>query len=196
MLGLGRLRFSQQMWMSMFFSITTQHSSVTIKINIYFVPILPHLLERVVQYKQESNANKLSNSNYWNCCHKSLLPLMWNVIKIVETITPSLKPGLYMIRGYDQRIWSETIASDRLRLSVNSSAIVCDRGRRTMVYSCDRLRLYVNSCAIVCDRVRSRSQAIAGIEPCSIRAIGCDRLRSSAIIYEQSSAIMRLECVP
>ena len=88
-----------------------------------------------------------------------------------------------MIRGYDQRIWSETIASDRLRLSVNSSAIVCDRDRRrrTMVYSCDRLRLYVNSCAIVCDRVRSRSQAIAGIEPCSIRAIGCDRLRSSAI---------------
>ena len=172
-------------FLSMFFSITTQHSSVTIKINIYFVPILPHLLERVVQYKQESNANKLSNSNYWNCCHKSLLPLMWNVIKIVETITPSLV-----------HIWSETIASDRLRLSVNSSAIVCDRGRRTMVYSCDRLRLYVNSCAIVCDRVRSRSQAIAGIEPCSIRAIGCDRLRSSAIIYEQSSAIMRLECVP
>ena len=49
--------------------------------------------------------------------------------------------------------------------------------------------------AILCDRVRPRSQAIAGIEPCSIRVIGYDRLRSSAIIGEQSSAIVRLECV-
>ena len=55
--------------------------------------------------------------------------------------------------------------------------IAVDR-RRSHSITSDRLRLYVNSSAIVCDRVRSRSQAIAGIEPCSIRAIVCNRVRS------------------
>ena len=67
--------------------------------------------------------------------------------------------------------------------------------RRSQSIANDRLRLYVNSYAIVCNQVQSRSQAIAGIEPCFIHAIGCNRLRSSVIICEQSSAIMRLECV-
>ena len=62
--------------LSMFFLITTQHSSVKIKINSYFAPIVPHLLWRVVQYTQELNANKLLHSNYWNCCDKFLLLLM------------------------------------------------------------------------------------------------------------------------
>ena len=74
--------------------------------------------------------------------------------------------------------------------------MIADDRRRSHSITSDRLRLYVNSSAIVCDRVRSRLQAIAGIEPnvleCSIRAIGCDRLQSSAIVCEQSSAIMRL----
>ena len=61
---------------SMFFSIITQHSSIKVKKNSYFVPILPHLLKRVVQYTQELDANKLLHSNYWNCYNKSLLPLM------------------------------------------------------------------------------------------------------------------------
>ena len=40
----------------MFFSITTQHSSIEVKKNSHFVPIL--------------------HSNYWNCNNKSLLLLM------------------------------------------------------------------------------------------------------------------------
>ena len=102
----------------------------------------------------------------------------------METITSSLKPGSHMITDDRQR----------------SSPIICEQ-------LCDRVRsrsqaknhgLFVRSVAIVSDYMWTvvRSCAIAGIEPCSIRAIGCDRLRSSAIIYEQSSAIMRLECVP
>ena len=96
---------------------------------------------------------------------------MWNVTIIVETITSSLKPGSHMITDDLQR----------------SSPIICEQ-------LCDRVRsrsqaknhgLFVRSspiiCEQLCDRVWSRSQAIAGIEPCSIRAIGCDRLRSSAI---------------
>ena len=50
----------------------------------------------------------------------------------------------------------------------NKSAIVCDHME---THFCDRLRS--------CDRDRRRSQKI---EPCSI---SCDRLRSSAIIYDQ-----------
>ena len=46
------------------------------KVNSHFVPILPCLLWRVVQYTQELDANKLLHSNYWNCNNKSLLLLM------------------------------------------------------------------------------------------------------------------------
>ena len=51
-------------FLPMFFSITTQHSSIKVKKNSHFVPILPHLLQRVVQYTQELNANKLLHSNF------------------------------------------------------------------------------------------------------------------------------------
>ena len=39
-------------FLPMFFSITTQHSSVKVKKNSHFVPILPHVFCRVVQYTQ------------------------------------------------------------------------------------------------------------------------------------------------
>ena len=46
-------------FLSMFFSITI----LKVKNNSHFVPILPHLLQRVVQYTQELDANKLLHSN-------------------------------------------------------------------------------------------------------------------------------------
>ena len=63
-------------FLPMFFSITTRHSSIEVKKNSHFVPILPRLLWRVVQCTQELDANKLLHSNYWNCNNKSLLLLM------------------------------------------------------------------------------------------------------------------------
>ena len=51
-------------FLSMFFSITTQNSVIKIKKISHFVPILSHLLERVVQYAQELNANELLHSHY------------------------------------------------------------------------------------------------------------------------------------
>ena len=42
-------------FLSMFFSIKTQHSSMKVKKNSHFVPILPHLLWRVVQYTHKTN---------------------------------------------------------------------------------------------------------------------------------------------
>ena len=57
--------------------------------------------------------------------------------------------------------------------------MIADDRRRSHSITSDRLRLYVNSSAIECDRDhrRSQSQAIAGIEPCSV-AIVCNRVRS------------------
>ena len=51
-------------FLSMFFSITTKNSVIKIKKISHFVPILPHLLWRVVQYAQELNANELLHSHY------------------------------------------------------------------------------------------------------------------------------------
>ena len=83
-------------FLSMFFSMTTQHSSIKMKKNSHFVPILSYLLQRVVQYTQELNTIKPLHSNYWNCYNNACFfwcksTLVQNVITIVETIASTHK---------------------------------------------------------------------------------------------------------
>ena len=51
-------------FLPMFFSITTQRSSIKVKKNSHFVSDSSAFLWRVEQYTKELNANKLLHSNY------------------------------------------------------------------------------------------------------------------------------------